>query len=191
VSDTRQHNGRGYVRQEPLEIAVTPAGERAAALEALLFASGEPEEIATLAAALEWPPAQVRVGLDELEEQLREGERGIMLQRDETRVQLVSAPRFGPSVTRLLGLERTQKLSGAALETLALIAYRQPATRGELEAVRGVDCSAVIATLVARELIEPLGKRPTPGNPTEFGTTPQFLQFFGLASLDELPPLEE
>jgi segregation and condensation protein B len=88
-------------------------------------------------------------------------------------------------------MERTVKLSSAALETLALVAYRQPVTRSEIEAVRGVDSSGVLATLVARELVEARGRRSTPGNPVEYGTTPGFLQFFGLTSLDELPPMSE
>jgi segregation and condensation protein B len=88
-------------------------------------------------------------------------------------------------------MERTVKLSSAALETLALVAYRQPVTRSEIEAIRGVDSSGVLATLVARELVEPLGRRSTPGNPVEYGTTPAFLQFFGLTSLDELPAVAD
>jgi segregation and condensation protein B len=176
-------------RQPLLEIA--PIGERAAALEALLFASAEPEELTTLAAALGWPPAEVRAGLAELETMLRDSERGLMLQRDAGRVQLVTAPRFGGAVARLLGMERTTRLSSAALETLALVAYRQPLTRAEIEVVRGVDSSGVLATLVARELVEAAGRRPTPGNPVEYVTTATFLRMFGLASLEELPELSE
>jgi segregation and condensation protein B len=88
-------------------------------------------------------------------------------------------------------MERSAKLSNAALETLALVAYRQPITRVEIESIRGVDSTGVVSTLIARELIEPRGRRATPGNPVEYGTTPQFLQFFGLASLADLPPLSD
>lgn len=173
--------------QPALELRVETPEEAAAAIEALLFASGNAEEIATLAAALGWSLADVRDGIDTLDRQLREGARGLVLQRSGTTVQLVSAPRFGQPVARLLGMERTVKLSSAALETLALVAYRQPVTRSEIEAIRGVDSSGVLATLVARELVEPIGRRSTPGNPVEYGTTPTFLQFFGLTSLDDLP----
>lgn len=174
--------------QRELDIAALDPAEVSAALEALLFASGQPEDIATLAAALGWPAREVEHGLVRLEHELREEHRGLVLQRHGVQVQLVSDPRFGGPVARLLGMERTAKLSSAALETLALVAYRQPITRGEIEAIRGVDSSGVIATLVARELIEQRGRRATPGNPVEFGTTASFLQFFGLSSLDELPP---
>ena len=176
--------------RQPL-LAVSPAGERASALEALLFASAESEDPATLAAALGWPLADVQAGLRELEAMLHGSERGVMLQRDGERVQLVTAPRFGGAVARLLGIERTTRLSSAALETLALVAYRQPLTRAELEAVRGVDSSGVLATLVARELVETAGRRPTPGSPAEYVTTATFLRLFGLASLDELPALSD
>jgi segregation and condensation protein B len=177
--------------QAMLDINIESAEDAAAAIEALLFASGSAEEPATLAAALGWSQADVRRGVDELERQLREKQRGLVLQRDGASFQLVSAPRFGKPIARLLGMERSAKLSSAALESLALVAYRQPVTRSEIEAVRGVDSSGVLATLVARELIEPRGRRSTPGNPVEYGTTATFLQFFGLASLDELPPLSD
>lgn len=177
--------------QPSLELSVESPEDAAAALEALLFASGSAEEVPTLAAALGWSLSDVKRGLDALDRQLRDGRRGVLLQRVGDTVQLVSAPRFGQPIARLLGMERTVKLSSAALETLALVAYRQPATRSEIEAVRGVDSSGVLATLVARELIEARGRRSTPGNPVEYGTTPGFLQFFGLTSLDELPPLSD
>lgn len=177
--------------QATFDFTLESPEDAAAAIEALLFASGSAEDLSTLAAALGWGLADVKRGLEQLDRQLRDGRRGILLQRDGDTVQLVSAPQFGQPIARLLGMERTVKLSSAALETLALVAYRQPATRSEIEAVRGVDSSGVLATLVARELVEPRGRRSTPGNPVEYGTTASFLQFFGLASLDELPPLTE
>ena len=177
--------------QAVLDISVSSPEEAASAIEALLFASGSPEEAPTLAAALGWSQADVKRGLDALERQLRDGRRGILLQRDGNTVQLVTAPRFGRAVSRLLGMERSVRLSSAALETLALVAYRQPVTRSEIESIRGVDSSGVLATLVARELVEPRGRRSTPGNPIEYGTTSGFLQFFGLTSLGELPPLSD
>ena len=104
-------------------------------------------------------------------------------------VQLTTAPRFAEYVRRFLGLERQSRLSAAALETLAIVAYRQPVTRSEIESVRGVDCTGVLATLLQRSLIEAIGRGETPGNPNLYGTTPEFLMHFGLGSLDELPPL--
>jgi segregation and condensation protein B len=181
----------GSHEQSGLDQAIEPTEAAASTLEALLFASGGAENVPTLAAALGWSQADVRRGLDELARELRDGGRGVQLQRDADTAQLVTAPRFGRPIARLLGMERTVKLSSAALETLALVAYRQPVTRAEIEAVRGVDSSGVLATLVARELVEPRGRRIAPGAPVEYGTTVQFLQFFGLTSLEDLPPLSD
>lgn len=177
--------------QTQLAIEAVDPRESAAALEALLFASGEAEEIATLAGALSWSQSDIRRGLDALADTLAAEDRGLALQRDGDKVQLVTAPRFGQAVARLLGMERQSKLSGAALETLALVAYRQPITRSEIEAVRGVDSSGVLATLVSRELVEVRGRRAGPGNPVEYGTTQGFLQFFGLTSLGDLPAIAD
>lgn len=177
--------------QAVLEIEDGTTRERAAAVEALLFARGEAEDVGNLAKALGWSPAAVNRTLDELAAQLVAEGRGIMLQRNGDSVQLVSAPRFGALVEKLLMIERTVRLSPAALETLAIIAYRQPVTRPEIEAVRGVDCSGVLSNLVARDLVEITGRRNTLGNPMEYGTTAAFLSFFGLASLQDLPQVGE
>lgn len=177
--------------QSALDIDVGLPRERAAAVEALLFASGGAEDIAILANALGWSSAAVNRALDALDEELRSAGRGIMLQRGDGWAQLVSAPRFGALVERMLLIERTVRLSPAALETLSIVAYRQPVTRPEIEAVRGVDCSGVLSNLIARELVESTGRRNTVGNPREYITTPEFLNFFGLASLADLPLVEE
>lgn len=176
--------------QDALDIDAA-SSERQAALEALLFARGEPEEVSVLATVLGWSQAEVNRGLDDLAHDLVEGGRGIVLQRDGSRAQLVSAPRFGGLIQRMLMIERTVRLSPAALETLAIIAYRQPVTRPEIEAVRGVDSSGVLSNLVARDLIEIAGRRSTLGNPHEYVTTAAFLGFFGLSSLDDLPDAAE
>ncbi|HUG17095.1 MAG TPA: SMC-Scp complex subunit ScpB [Thermomicrobiales bacterium] len=173
--------------QPQLELMEFDEDDAPAVLEAMLFASGETEDIVTLAAALGWSRRNVRAAIDMLERQLMETKRGVALQRSGESVQLVTEPRYARPVARLLGIERRARLSTAALETLALVAYRQPVTRAEIEAVRGVDSSGVLSTLIARELIETLGRRPTAGSPVEYGTTSMFLQFFGLMSLSELP----
>jgi segregation and condensation protein B len=177
--------------QAALDIDTGTPRERAAMLEALLFARGEAEEIVVLAGVLGWSTAAVERALAELDCQLREDGRGIMLQRNGNQAQLVSAPRFGALVERLLLVERTVRLSPAALETLSIIAYRQPVTRPEIEAVRGVDCSGVLSNLLARDLIEVSGRRATIGNPREYVTTSAFLSYFGLGSLDDLPQVED
>ena len=111
------------------------------------------------------------------------------LLRKADRVHLTTAPESATYIERFLGLDLSSRLSTAALETLAVIAYRQPLTRGDIEAIRGVNCDAVIRTLISRELVEAVGRLEQPGRPFLYGTTLQFLHYFGLESLDKLPPL--
>jgi len=103
---------------------------------------------------------------------------------------LVSAPEAAPYVERFLGLSLSGKLSAAALETLAIIAYKQPITRPQIEAIRGVNSDGALRTLMSKGLIEEVGRLDSVGHPILFGTTFEFLQYFGLSSLSELPPLE-
>ena len=158
-------------------------------LESLLFVAGEPAPIQRLASALQVETEDVELGLLRLAEQLQG--RGIRLQRHHDTVQLVTMPEAADVVEAYLGLDLTTKLSRAALETLAIIAYRQPITRPQIEAIRGVSSDGVIRTLLHRGLIQEVGRLDTAGRPVLFGTTPDFLNYFGISSLDELPPLEE
>jgi segregation and condensation protein B len=112
---------------------------------------------------------------------------GLLLQRDEDRYQLVTAPASARYIRRLRGLEEQARLSRAALEVLAVIAYRQPATRAEIEAIRGVNGDRALATLLSRGLVDEVGRRDTVGRPVLFGTTLGFLEHLGLRSLDDLP----
>jgi segregation and condensation protein B len=114
---------------------------------------------------------------------------GWVIQRHGEHLQIATAPRFAGHVRRFLGLDRESRLSSAALETLAIVAYQQPVTKAEVEAVRGVDCSGVLYTLLQRGLIEQQGRIAAPGNPIQYGTTAEFLLHFGLRSLTDLPPL--
>ena len=159
----------------------------AALLEGLLFVAGEPVAPSQLAAALDLTVTNVEKGLEELDETLRT--RGLRLQRHAGRVQLTTAPEMGETVERFLGLEATSRLSRAALETLAIIAYQQPVTRPAVDAVRGVNSDGVIKSLLSKGLLQEVGRSEGPGRPILFGTTPQFLQHFGLNSLSELPAL--
>jgi len=163
----------------------------AAFCEALLFIAATPLSVSELVKATEATPEEIVAALDELARQLQTGGRGLRLQLHDERYALTSAPPAARAVARLLGLSRTERLSAAALETLAIVAYRGPVTRGEIEAIRGVDSSGVSQTLVARELIEAVGRRTTVGQPIEYAVTAGFLRHFGLASLAELPPLGE
>ncbi len=160
----------------------------AALVEALLFVADGPTPVTSLAAALTIVPDAVEQALTELGTAL--AGRGLRLQRMGDRVQLVTAPAAAHSVEEFLGLQATTRLSPAALETLAIIAYKQPITRPALEALRGVNCDAVLKTLISRGLVEEAGRSEGVGRPILYGTTFSFLQQFGLTSLAELPPLD-
>jgi segregation and condensation protein B len=165
-----------------------PGPELQALVEALLLVAPQPATPEELARGAGVEVAQIEAALASLEAAT---DRGWVVQRHRGTVQLATAPRFAAHVRRFLNLDRETRLSTAALETLAIVAYRQPVTRAEVEGVRGVDCSGVLATLHARGLIEAVGRLPTPGNPIQYGTTPDFLRHFGLRSLADLPPLGE
>jgi segregation and condensation protein B len=161
----------------------------AAQVESLLFVADAPVSVGRLAEALEVTPGQVERALADLEAAYTG--RGLRLQRAGSRVQLVTAPEAAPSVERFLGLEARTRLSQAALETLAIIAYRQPITRPEIEIIRGVNSDSVLRTLLRLGLIEDVGRAPTVGRPILYSTTFEFLQHFGLQELDDLPSLDE
>ena len=158
-----------------------------ARLEGLLFVAAEPVAALQLAAALDVTATVVEKGLDELEHEL--ATRGLRLQRHAGRVQLTSAPELADSIEQFLGLEATSRLSRAALEALAIVAYQQPVTRPGVDAVRGVNSDGVIKSLLSKGLLQEAGRAEGPGRPILYGTTPQFLQHFGLNSLSELPLL--
>jgi segregation and condensation protein B len=159
----------------------------AAAIESLLFVAGRPLEQAELRKLLDVDEEQVQAGLRRLAEDLERQRRGLRLQRLGTQVQLVTAPENARYVAALLGLPMTAKLTPAALETLAVICYRQPVTRAQIEAIRGVNSDRALASLIQHGLVAEVGRAPTVGHPALFATTPEFLQQFGLTSLEELP----
>lgn len=158
-----------------------------ALVESLLFVAEEAVPVARLAEALEVRPAQVEAALETLTRHY--AGRGISLQRIKDRLQLTSAPAAAERVQRFLGLAASAPLSKAALETLAIIAYQQPVTRPQVEAIRGVNSDSVIKNLLSKGLIEEAGRTEGPGRPVLYVTTPEFLQHFGLTSLEDLPPL--
>ncbi|MHB1293851.1 MAG: SMC-Scp complex subunit ScpB [Anaerolineae bacterium] len=158
-------------------------------IEALLFVANGPTNLEDLAKAIEVEVEAVEEGLSRLRDGL-EG-RGVRLERVGRRVQLVSAPEASGAVERFLGLDVSGKLSPASLETLAIIAYRQPITRAQVDAIRGVNSDGVIRTLLAKNLVAPVGRLEQVGRPVLFGTTSDFMQYFGLTSLEELPNLPE
>ena len=158
-----------------------------AALEALLFVSAEPVASSQMAIALEISLAAVEQGLKQLDGELQA--RGLRLQRHAGRVQLTTAPEMAETIERFLGLEATSRLSRAALETLAIVAYQQPVTRPYIEGVRGVSSDGVMKSLLGKGLVQEVGRAEGPGRPILYGTATDFLQHFGLNSLTELPPI--
>ncbi|MBP8251732.1 MAG: SMC-Scp complex subunit ScpB [Herpetosiphon sp.] len=156
--------------------------------EAILFVAAEPVEIAALARALDVAESEIPDFMLRLRQHF--GERGIRVQESGGKLQLVSAPEANAALERFLGTNQPQKLSAAALEVLAIIAYRQPITRAHIEAIRGVDSTGVVRSLLARELIAEAGRAETLGRPLLYVTTAQFLTVFGLERLDDLPPFE-
>ncbi len=159
-------------------------------IEALLFVASFKVTVNQLAEALEKKPEEVELALQTLE-RIYQDERGLRLQRHAGRLQLTTAPELAPLIERFLGLEATSKLSRAALEALSIIAYRQPITRPGVDAIRGVSSDGVMKNLLSKGLIEEIGRSEGPGRPIIFGTTEDFLHYFGLTSLKELPPLPE
>lgn len=156
----------------------------AAAIEAVLFVAEKPVGRAELARTIGVGQKAVEDALAELEEWYQGT--GLRLQHEGDDWQIATAPEQAPFVAAYLGADRL-RLSGAALETLAVIAYRQPATRAEIESIRGVNCDQTIYTLMQRRLIEELGRREAAGSPFEYGTTWEFLECFGLTSIAALP----
>lgn len=158
-------------------------------VESLLFVADRPVLVRDIAEAIEVDEHKIEGALQALEVDYQE--RGIRLQRKGDEVQLVSAPEAGPHIERFLGLEISGRLSVAALETLSIVAYRQPVTRTQIDAIRGVQSDGVLRSLVRRGLVEQIGRAPTVGRPNLYGTTFEFLQQFGLQGLSELPDWEK
>lgn len=159
-----------------------------ARIEALLFVATSPVTVSQLADCLSLSAGEVEKALHLLIEKY--SGRGISIQYYGGKYQLTAAAEHSSDVERFLGLEITSRLSRAAVETMAIIAYRQPITRPGIEAIRGVSSDGVIRSLLSRGLIQEVGRTEGPGRPILFSTTIDFLQHFGLNSLDQLPPYE-
>lgn len=162
------------------------ADELLAQLEALLFAAGDPVSCKRLAEIMELSEREVAALLDRLREELQQPARGVMLQEVAGGFQLTTKPVFQEALVRL-GRTPPAALSPAALETLAIIAFRQPVTKAEIEQLRGVKVDSVLNTLLERDMVKELGRREAAGRPILYGTTNRFLQAFGLKSLQDLP----
>lgn len=161
------------------------------AMEAILFAAEEPVEANTLAQVLEVPTGDVLNALAALRREYIDDDRGFVLREVGGGWRLYTDPAVASYVERFVLNGRTSRLSQAALETLAIVAYRQPVTRAQVTEIRGVDADAAVRSLVGRGLVEEVGRDSAPGQPLLYGTTVAFLERLGLSALEELPPLPE
>lgn len=166
----------------------TPSGALRDRLEAVLFASPAPASAEQLAEALGAAPGAVKAALDQLAAEY--AHRGLRLQLHQGRAQLTTAPEYAADIQRFLQLDSRSRLSRAALEVLAIIGYKQPVTRPEIDSIRGVNSDTALKTLLRHGLIEESGRSRGPGRPILYATGTEFLQHFGLGSLDELPQLD-
>ncbi len=160
-----------------------------AAVEAILFTMGESVEISAIAKALEVKQTRVRQILKRLRKKYDAPSRGIMLQQFEDAVQMSTKPEQYENLIKIAKVPKKMTLSDSVIETLSIIAYKQPITKIEVEGIRGVSCDYAINKLLEYDLIKELGRKDAPGRPILFGTTEQFLRSFGVKNLTELPSL--
>ncbi|MCI8405552.1 MAG: SMC-Scp complex subunit ScpB [Oscillospiraceae bacterium] len=161
------------------------------AIEAVLFASGDPVETAKIAQAVELEEALVYKLLQTMKDRYEQESSGLLLVELEDSFQLCTKPEYASVVKQTMELRRNTPLSNAAMEVLAIIAYNQPVTRAFVEQVRGVDSSQTVLNLVEKGLVEEAGRLDIPGRPISYRTTQGFLRNFGMKSLEELPPLPD
>jgi segregation and condensation protein B len=159
-----------------------------AKLETILFVAEGSVSINQLCETLNLKPNEVEMAIAELKERL-EKEHGFRILRHGGKIQFTTAPEFATLVEKFLGLEATARLTRASLETLAIIAYKQPITHPGIDAIRGVNSDGVLKSLLFKGLVEEIGRAVTPGRPILYGTTSDFLRNFGIGSLDELPDI--
>ncbi|NMB12165.1 MAG: SMC-Scp complex subunit ScpB [Firmicutes bacterium] len=160
-----------------------------AVLEAIIFAAANPVPLKNLAAAIGWDEEGTELLLEELKREYEDLRHGIQLLFVGGGYQLTTKPALAPYLEAFQRPQVASGLSQAALETLAIVAYRQPVTKVEIEDIRGVRSDSAVNTLLERELIEERGRQDAPGRPILLGTTQRFLECFGLPDLTDLPPL--
>ena len=160
-------------------------------IEAILFVAGEAVGIRDLAKALRIEEKEMKEALKAIGSEYDYEQRGFMLKRFGDKVQLATRPLYSEDVLRLLQPVQQQSLSQAAMETLAVVAYKQPVTRAEVEQIRGVKCDYSLQSLMIKGLIQEAGRKDTIGRPILYATTDMFLSHFGIQGLEDLPPLPE
>ncbi len=191
TKDGNGWNGNG-AHEQPSLPAILEEQELGAILEAMLFVSPETLTLDRLASVLgEVSKPEVEQAIRRLQGTYDEAGRGIQLVEIAGGFRVMTRPDYAPWIKRLEKVKAAPKLSRSGLETLAIIAYRQPIVRGEIEKIRGVETSGVLRTLLERKLIRMVGRKDVPGRPIMYGTTKFFLEHFGLRDLAELPPLRE
>ncbi len=173
-------------------VGIMDAKELKKVIETLLFTAQQPVSVDEIHKVIEESgPEVIRETILKLKEEYEVSERGICINEIAGGFQMSTRGEFSAIVRKFHHIEDRQKLSRPSLETLAIIAYRQPVLRSEVETVRGVDVGGVLKTLLEKSLIRVMGRKKAPGNPLIYGTTEEFLRYFGLASLDELPEVEK
>lgn len=185
-----EEQGSQEVSNEALSFSETDEGWLEGAIESMLFVTDEPVGVLTFADMLQVDPAQVQEALVSLQKSLEQAERGIQLREVAGGWRLYTHPRYHELIERYVLSWDTRKLSQAALETLAVVAYCQPITRNGVASVRGVSSDSSINSLVEKGLLREAGTQDAPGNPVLYATTRTFLEKFGLRSVRDLPPLE-
>ncbi|MBR3646107.1 MAG: SMC-Scp complex subunit ScpB [Lachnospiraceae bacterium] len=161
-----------------------------AAIEAILFTMGESVEIEKIANALEITKKQVKNTVKQMQSKLESEDRGIRIIELEDSYQLCTKPEMYDALVKIAKQPRKQVMTDVLMETLSIIAYKQPITKGEIERIRGVKCDHAVNKLVEYELVQEVGRMETPGRPLLFGTTEEFLRRFGVDSSDNLPMID-
>ncbi|MGE5627871.1 MAG: SMC-Scp complex subunit ScpB [Solirubrobacterales bacterium] len=159
-------------------------------IESILFVSGEPVELSTIAQVLQCSQEFTRKIIEEMTSKYKSEDRGIQIINSGNSYGLVTKPANSIYVEKLLGTNLRQNLSQAAVETLAIIAYKQPVTRAIIDEIRGVKSERAVSTLIEKKIIRESGRLDVPGRPILYSTTEEFLKYFGLESIKELPGLD-
>ncbi len=160
-------------------------------LEAVLFLSNEPVPLSFFVNSFSIDQTHAKILLDSLVDEYEDRDGGIKLQEIAKGYQFVTSPRYGEQLRRVIGVRKREGLSKGMLETLAIIAYKQPIVLAEIDELRGVSSRMMVAKLMERTLVKPVGRKELPGRPLAYGTTNEFLKYFGLNKLSDLPKLSE
>ncbi|MGO9377497.1 MAG: SMC-Scp complex subunit ScpB [Dissulfurispiraceae bacterium] len=177
--------------QADIETYPSEANRNKAILEALLFASGEPIAISTISKATSLNEQDIREIMRQLTADYRNRNAGIVIAEIADGYEMVTDPELAAWIRRMKNIHISNKLSQPSLETLSIIAYKQPITKLEIDQLRGVNSDAAVKSLLDKRLIKIIGKKEAPGRPFLYGTTNEFLQYFGLKNLTELPAIHD